>query len=114
MTRPYRTSTLVYFIQGELTRLIKIGRTEGAAYRLGVLQTGSPDKLNIIGVIPHDHADIHEKVLHERFYHLRERGEWHRPGPDLMDYIERHALSHAAHQNALARSAQIKRGLIAA
>ena len=74
-----------YFIQGQATRLIKIGRTCGPPiYRLREMQTGSPDKLKILVSI---HADV-ELACHRYFQDARSHGEWFLPVPELLRYIE--------------------------
>jgi Meiotically up-regulated gene 113 len=76
----------VYFAQDRATGLIKIGHTEGdVADRLKTLQTGCPGELVLLLVESGNHRD--EKVLHARFALLRERGEWFRPGPELIFYL---------------------------
>lgn len=76
--------THTYFIQGETTRLVKIGRTNGSpAKRLTELQPYSPDKLTILAWVK---ADI-ESECHEAFAYCRAHGEWFKPGTKLMDFI---------------------------
>lgn len=80
-----KLETETYFIQGKLTGLIKIGKTSrGVKERRGLLQIGSPDKLHILKFIKGDR----EEVYHEKFAHLREHGEWFRPAPELLEFIE--------------------------
>jgi hypothetical protein len=82
---------LVYFIQGEQTKLVKIGQTSSECphERLMSLQAGSPDILNLLGVVYH----ISEKDLHERFKLHRVRGEWFHPIQALMKFIEEESTS---------------------
>lgn len=79
---------MVYFIQGELTRLVKIGKTgnRNALSRLGAMQGGSPDKLILLGTIPGHHAE--EQWLHEYFSKYRAHREWFNPDPDMMKMID--------------------------
>jgi hypothetical protein len=73
-----------YFIQGELTGLIKIGHTRGiATSRLSQLQPNSPDKLKILKVVDQDM----ERFLHSMFEHQRAHGEWFRPSGGLLTLI---------------------------
>lgn len=74
----------VYFIKAfgerDLVR-IKIGKAKDPEERLKTLQTGSPVKLKLIGVIKcksSAHAYHVEKLAHDRFYKQRKRGEWFR------------------------------------
>ncbi len=77
---------MIYFIQGRLTKLIKIGKAIDCEKRLIVLQGASPDKLDIIKQIYA--SDEAESFLHRCFKHLRSHGEWFNPAPDLLQFIE--------------------------
>lgn len=77
---------VVYFVQGETIPLIKIGIAKNFGLRFSSLQTGSPDTLRILAVIPGSREK--EIELHKRFSRLRVRGEWFRPEPELLNYIE--------------------------
>lgn len=93
---------MVYFIQGEITRLIKIGCTircpqlrtpnakkeerKGQCFRIEELQTGSPDELVVLACVP-QWGVKEEYALHKRFAHLRVRGEWFRPEKELLDFV---------------------------
>lgn len=82
----YARSHWVYFIQSE-TGQIKIGITKGRPQRrLGLMQSGSPVKLTLRAAVhgcPRLEADIHATYQHARLH-----GEWFRPDPDLLDFIE--------------------------
>lgn len=82
-----RPATLVYFIAAPLAQMIKIGSSRDAYLRLEQLQTGSPEKLHVIGTITDPSAMILERVLHEQFAHLRSHGEWFCEAPELAAYI---------------------------
>lgn len=77
----------VYFIQGSLTRLIKIGVAGNVRRRLTLLQCGSPDILRLLWSYPA--PPTHERALHQRFADLRAHGEWFRPEDSLLAYIKR-------------------------
>lgn len=80
-------STLVYFIQGEQTKLIKIGQTAKncPCQRLQKeLQPRSPDMLKVLGVI---HA-AKDGEFHQKFSKDWHHGEWFNPSPELLDFIE--------------------------
>ena len=77
----------VYFIQPKIGGRIKIGNAKHPLGRLDVIQLGCPIELHIIGVIK-DASYVAEQSLHHKFRHLRWRGEWFEPGPELMDYIK--------------------------
>lgn len=79
----------LYFIQGELTGLIKIGKTESnPADRMRSFQTGSPDRLLLLKSICYPKVQNYEKEVHDRFAHLRIHGEWFRPDDDLLLFIK--------------------------
>ena len=73
-----------YFVRDE--DRIKIGFTIHPNKRMSSLQTGNYRELETIAVVPSYMAEEHE--THERFAHLRERGEWFRAEPDLLEFIE--------------------------
>lgn len=86
---------LVYFIQGEKTKLVKIGRTihECPHRRLSDLQMGSPDILRLLGVIYHfSESELHLKFKEDRFF-----GEWFFPSQSLLDFIENNAVMPFCH-----------------
>ena len=71
--RDLPSDSLTYVIRGQLTNLIKVGRTNNPASRMIALRIGSPDLLEYILLIP---GGKWEKILHgklERFHH---HGEW--------------------------------------
>jgi hypothetical protein len=79
------TIKYTYFIQSENGGNIKIGRTsQDPLKRLANLQTGSPTKLRIVGLIKGDK----EEELHKRFDQYRVHGEWFSASDCLLDYIE--------------------------
>jgi len=76
----------VYFIQDEGGE-IKIGYSDGNPYlRLNAFRTGNPRDLKLLVSVPGGAAE--EKALHERFASLRMRGEWFRPDPQLLGFID--------------------------
>ncbi len=77
--------TSIYFIQGQATRLIKIGHAINVAKRLRDLQVTSPDALSLLW----DYQAVvrHEKELHRHFAEWRVRGEWFEPHESLLRYI---------------------------
>jgi hypothetical protein len=68
---------IIYAIIGEQTKAVKIGKTSArsALSRLERLQTGSAEKLSVLGEAP-GRPGWDERVLHTLFapYHLH--GEW--------------------------------------
>ncbi|ASK88483.1 GIY-YIG nuclease family protein [Sphingorhabdus sp. SMR4y] len=81
-----RRSGYVYFIQCELTKLVKIGFSESyPTKRMRGLQTGSGGKLHLIAFIKTTFD--REGELHRRFAEQHERGEWFRLEGDLADWL---------------------------
>lgn len=77
---------MIYFVQGETTRLIKIGYTQGApAIRLAQLQSSSPDKLLMLAVAHGTEEDEH--TIHAFFKGLRCHYEWFKPEAALIEFI---------------------------
>lgn len=74
----------VYFIADE-DGYIKIGTARSVASRMASLQTASRQTLRLVASIPGDQSD--EFALHARFETDRVRGEWFRPGSELMAFI---------------------------
>lgn len=77
----------LYFIQGEMTRLIKIGQTRNHPHqKLYEFQSASPDKLRLLKVA---HAEKgYEKQLHLQFGPNRAHGTWFYPSQELLEFIE--------------------------
>jgi hypothetical protein len=82
-----RAAGFVYFVQaGGSGTPIKIGWSKYPYARRSGLQTGHHDKLVIVGKFPGTADD--ERALHRRFAALRLEGEWLRPEPELLAFIE--------------------------
>ena len=77
----------IYFIQEEGNGLVKIGYSKNPEKRKNSLQTSCPKKLHIIKIIDGDYK--RENCIHHRCSRFNVRGEWYRPHPDLLDYIEK-------------------------
>lgn len=78
---------LVYFIQGELTKRIKIGKTNTAiSERIRNMQTGSPDKLIFLGAC--FGVNFTEEKMHEVFKEYRLHGEWFEPNEVILNFID--------------------------
>lgn len=76
----------IYFIQAGTSGPIKIGISDNIQTRLTVLQTAHFLELRLIAHCQGTNAD--EKELHDRFNHLRMRGEWFCPAKELVDYAK--------------------------
>ena len=70
-----------YFVQGQLTKLVKIGKSVDPLRRFSDLQVGSPDKLVLLGVIKGDK----EAELQKYFTCFRVHGEWY--DPEILEYL---------------------------
>jgi T5orf172 domain len=72
----------LYFIQAA-SGPIKIGfTTKTPEGRLAELQAGNHEELKLLGVRLGTKAE--EAALHEQFRHLKIRGEWFQPAPELL------------------------------
>ena len=99
-------NTWTYFVQSEDGGPIKIGFTSKAPEeRLCQLQTGSPTKLRIVGLIPQDR----EKELHVRFAKHHSHGEWFRPVKQILEFIEKEASSHLEQRLAIQSRLELER-----
>jgi len=76
---------LIYFIQDEDTKYIKIGHSRNLRKRLTSMQTGSSSELKLLAW--EDASNIGEKQLHSIFSNCRVRGEWFKPTVALLTYI---------------------------
>lgn len=85
-TRRKKPIGFVYFIEAPETGRLKIGHSGSPKYRMESIQSMSPVKLRMIGVIPGSIAD--EKALHARFSAYRTHGEWFEYSRQIRDYIQ--------------------------
>lgn len=65
---------MIYFVQTDDNRYIKIGYATNVKNRVDNLRTSSPHPLKLLGSMPGD-APL-EKQIHARFGHLRANREW--------------------------------------
>lgn len=80
-----------YFVQSVDGGPVKIGFTsKHPEERLGGLQTGSPTKLRIVGLLPVNR----ERELHKRFAKDHSHGEWFNPSKELLAFIDAEASLH--------------------
>lgn len=83
---PKHPKGYVYFIQGECGGAIKIGYSVSPEKRLKELQTGYPDTLIVILMVPGDEST--ERALHRKFDASRLKGEWFRPDNYVIEAIK--------------------------
>jgi len=76
----------VYFAQRRSGGLIKIGWSTGVHSRMIALRT------RLLGSMPGRRKE--ELAVHERFKHLRAKGEWFRPDAELLEFIRTKAQQH--------------------
>lgn len=81
-----RIKGYIYFVQGLCGGAIKIGYSKQPDVRLKDLQTGYPDTLTILFMLPGDETIEHG--LHKEFEFCRLKGEWFRPDPLLIKKIQ--------------------------
>jgi hypothetical protein len=79
--RPLRT---VYFIRSEQMDMIKIGIANDPLHRLASMQTGSADKLTLVGGWLTDCAPALEEALHAAHAGSRVRGEWFKATEEIQ------------------------------
>lgn len=78
---------------------VKFGFSKDPDRRLAALQTGSSESLHLLETVrvPEDSVREYERLLHQEFAHLRERGEWFRiraeDGVAFLSWFEIHYLS---------------------
>jgi hypothetical protein len=82
-----------YFIQGETTRMIKIGSSEEPLRRIRELRTGSGERLLFLGCLPPEfgRGDL-ERWCHDEFLTERSHGEWFHPSDTLRRFIAQNAV----------------------
>lgn len=83
--------SFVYFI-ASASGPIKIGKAINPMQRMKELQTSSPERLNLLGVLFGD--IILEQKLHLEFKELRLTGEWFRREERLLQYISDHSIDY--------------------
>ena len=74
---------MICFIHAERSGLIKIGKANQVYKRLQTLQTGSPEKLRVLMMLPTNA----EKTYHIQFADSRVHGEWFQPSDTLLNFI---------------------------
>jgi hypothetical protein len=76
----------IYFFQGQSGGAIKIGYSSSPEKRLKELQTGYPDALKILLMIPGDEKT--ERIIHRQLKEFRLKGEWFKPDRYVVDKIK--------------------------
>jgi len=94
----------VYFAQRRKNGLIKIGYSRSVPNRMSALGA------KLIGAV-HGNRSTEIKI-HERFAHLRVRGEWFRPTKELLDHIQQEAQNHKPDQESIQAAIRIPDSLL--
>lgn len=76
----------IYFAQQENGGPIKIGSARRIYGRLSELQVGNPSRLCLVGYFAIETRAI-EADVHQRFDHLRVRGEWFAAERELVAFV---------------------------
>lgn len=84
--RSHENTAKVYFVQEGSAGLIKIGCSKNLKKRFDEIARELPYDLKLLAFV--DGWREVEVVFHLRFAHARVRGEWFRPVPELLAYIE--------------------------
>jgi len=75
----------IYFIRNARAKAIKIGRSVDPERRLGELQVGSPDQLELCALLPEKYGL--EAALHQHFGASHLFGEWFGETPELITFM---------------------------
>ena len=78
---------MIYFIQNELTKNIKIGYSNDPEKRIKSLKTSIPENISILKVI--NGSRIEEKQIHKMFDKYRITGEWFYENKEILEFIKR-------------------------
>lgn len=76
----------VYFVQESGTGAVKIGTSKQLRNRLAELSRILPYEIKLLAAV--DGGRETEWTIHNRFEQARIRGEWFRPVPELLAYID--------------------------
>lgn len=81
-----KRSSLVYFIQCNSTKNIKIGKSINVHERMKQIKGMTPSGIDLLATIDGD-TDV-EANLHKKFNKYSVHGEWFKPSRELMDFIK--------------------------
>ena len=77
---------MIYFIQNETTRAVKIGKSNDPVERLRAHQVSSGELLTLLGTMEGNGPE--EQTLHALFNCHHQRGEWFKGSPELLEHIK--------------------------
>ena len=66
----------IYLIREAFRGIIKIGIAKDLSARIGSMQAGCPQELEVLAYIEINNANQHERELHNKYSEKRYRGEW--------------------------------------
>lgn len=78
----------VYFVQAGVGGPVKIGMAASVDKRLADLQQAHYEQLVLLACFASEDCYYDEQELQKRFSNLRIRGEWFRPGAELLNYVK--------------------------
>jgi hypothetical protein len=81
---------MIYFIQGKLTKRIKIGFSKNPEQRIKQLQTSAAEEYETLLVLPGNYEN--ETFFHKYFAEYRVKNEWFEPSPRLVEKIQEKKL----------------------
>lgn len=84
---PFPMTGGIYFVQPEGRDVVKIGVAREFENRIAALQTSSPERLNVLGVM-FGHGFAEERLLHSRFADKWINGEWFRLDRELREFVK--------------------------
>lgn len=76
----------VYFVRGETSDLIKIGTTTAFRNRMNSLRTPHTGEITVLAHMPGGRED--EQWIHKQLAEHRVHGEWFRPHPDVLEWVD--------------------------
>ena len=79
-------NTDLYVMFNPFTGLVKIGISNDVDARRDTLEHACGVPLDLLAVFPGD--ERYEQPLHLAFAHVRQRGEWFLPMPEIIDLVE--------------------------
>ena len=82
---------MIYFAHDQIGGFVKIGFSLKPGARLNKMRTDSPRELVLLGVVDGDLSV--ERAFHDRFAHLRHRGEWFKDDGTIVALVEAMILS---------------------
>lgn len=87
MRRRHDAESFVYFVRAGTAGPIKIGISNQPARRISRAQGYHYEELITMAVVT---GSWHDEIgVHEKFSHLRIRGEWFRSEPELIEFIDK-------------------------